>query len=677
MAKSVAEIELIALVSNAAKTIQSFAKQAQKELSGISLNTTISALNDGFELVGKTAGTAFSVISDVIKESIDEASKAEQATIALTNALRIQNDYSKVSVKEFQDFASALQEVTIYSDESVLTSLALAKQFKATNSEAKKVVTVASDLAAITGTDLNDATFKVAQTLNGFVDKSLAKIVPGLRVLSQESLIAGKGIELISKQVSGSSLLLGDTFSGSVQKTKNAFSDLLESVGKIITENPIILESIKALGIAFRNINKELQSNTDNMKKFIGEGFVELIKSAPAIVDTIKAIDTGISYAAIGFVAAGRALGALGAAISTFISGNIGAGQQIYEALKADVSKDLENNSKRISTLYGGIGKAAQIAADTVSKSVENILNSEKKLDNKGPSKSGFKARMDENKKSAEELRKKIEEASKEPIKTLIDLKFNVDTKTGVAIGAGLVNNILKGAKGAQSLISSVLGAAADSIIPGLGGVASEIVGVLAQGKEEVRKQVQEFARSIPTIIHNLIEALPVLIEELAKNLPPALAKSMPFVAQRFTIELVKNIPQIIKGFASALVEAAKEFVNTILDMISSAGGILNPVSGKGSGGIFEGIPVLGGIGSLLGFAEGGRVPANPLFKGDKFPARLDAGEQVFSADLSNKLEQFLSGKQSGQPLVVNLVVGQQQLARAILDLNRGGFRTA
>jgi hypothetical protein len=56
----------------------------------------------------------------------------------------------------------------------------------------------------------------------------------------------------------------------------------------------------------------------------------------------------------------------------------------------------------------------------------------------------------------------------------------------------------------------------------------------------------------------------------------------------------------------------------------------------------------------------------------------LSAGEQVLGRDLSSQLEDFLSG-QSGQsqPVTINLQVGQEQLARVLLNINRSGFRTA
>lgn len=362
--------------------------------------------------------------------------------------------------------------------------------------------------------------------------------------------------------------------------------------------------------------------------------------------------------------------------------------------MKADVAADFEKNTARINALYGNLGKAASFAASEARRLADNTKEAAKAandLNKAAASRSGSAARAkgaitdkdiqdqkDKAKKLVDEARKSIQDAAKDPItqiiKTVVEAQTSLDGKGVAAIGAGLVANVLKGAEGAKQLVQNAVGGIADFILPGIGGVVSEIVGVLAQGPEKVKQLVTEFAKSIPQIIQNLVDALPVLIEALARELPPALAKVMPFIAQRFTLALIKNIPQIIKGFAQGLFQAAKDFGQAIIDFVKDAGGLVSGISGKGSGGVFEGIPVLGGIGDLLGFAEGGRVPNSPRFEGDRFPAKLNAGEQVLSKDLSSQLERFLAGGgTAGQPLVVNLVVGQQQLARAILDLNRGG----
>ena len=86
------------------------------------------------------------------------------------------------------------------------------------------------------------------------------------------------------------------------------------------------------------------------------------------------------------------------------------------------------------------------------------------------------------------------------------------------------------------------------------------------------------------------------------------------------------------------------------------------------------------GISRLLGFAEGGRIPNINGFKNDGAIIRADAGEQILSRDLSNDLEKYLDQNRGGgnsQNMVVQLYVGEKQLADVMLNLNQRGFRTS
>src|SRR5690606_3339496 len=119
-----------------------------------------------------------------------------------------------------------------------------------------------------------------------------------------------------------------------------------------------------------------------------------------------------------------------------------------------------------------------------------------------------------------------------------------------------------------------------------------------------------------------------------------ALVAQMPAVAVSLVTGLVQGIPKIVSGFASEMLKIPAEFGKALLDAINpfSGGGILGgvPIVGDILGGVGD---ILGGIGDFFGFAEGGRVPDLPKYRGDRFPARLDAGEQVLSRDLSSRLE--------------------------------------
>lgn len=709
MAKSTVEIELLLELQNANKTLKQFTAQTEKQLKSIDTNTFVSAFVDGFGLIKDAAGTAFNIVKDFAGEAIAQAAEAEESQNKLANALKLSGQFSEEQVKSFNDLASSLQETTTFSDDAVLSAAALAKQYNLTNKEAIEVVKVSADLAAITGEDLNSSVKSVAQSFSGFVDRDLAKTIPGLKNLSKEALISGEAIGLIRERVGGSAQALGDTFNGSVIKAKNAFSDLLETLGGFITNNPVIIESINIIKDVIIGLNKEVGQNSDVISGVFVEGFKSFVAIVPSILSAFKFIDGVVSTTILGFTTLGRSIGAIAAAFVELARGNFSAIKDINKAVTEDNKKTFENNKKRLEVFYDPLIKSAQEASDRIQK-IQKTSNDKQVKTNQEKNDKQIKddrkanaTKIDDLEKAAKEAQERIQNIAKDPIafkleETLkVELKDFSDSiskqrKEMVAAGLGLVAQVTKGAEGARKLVSSAIGAAADAIIPGIGGVVSEIVDVLGQGPEKTKQMVTEFARATPQIIENLAESLPVLIETLASELPPALAKTMPLAAVKFSTELIKNIPNIVTGFAKALVNAAGEFVRALIDSIKegigTAGGLLKSVTGgKGVsiGGAAGGGALLGPVGAIiggvfgkrLGFADGGRIPDLPKFSGDRFPARLSAGEQVFSKDLSNRLETFLQAENSGRPLVVNLVVGEQQLAQSILNLNRRGFRTA
>ena len=763
-ARTTVELEILALVKDATSTVAKFARDTQKSLSGISFNTTISAINDGFELVGKTVGPVINGIKDGLKDVVAESAAAEQAITGLANALRLSGDFSEGAVRNFQDLATQIQATTVFSDEQVLSAAALGKQFRLTNQETESAIRVAADLAAVTGQDLNSAMFSVAQSFNGFVDKGLAKAIPGLKNLSKEALISGQGLELIRARVDGSAEALSNTFTGALAKAGNALSDVKETLGGFITDNPQVIAIILEVKKAFEQVNSAIAQNGDSIRGFIKDGIVLLIQAVPLAIQGVQGLIT--TFGSLGLAAAktGKVLGAVAAGISTLFQGTQGAGQTILAALDEDL--DNLNTSfgaflNNVDEGFAPVIKAAQDLADrvkTVQGSVKTLGNTTKS------SLSGVKERFKEifdpdqlaafntqvreaQEKIKESARTAIEGATKNPVEGTI--KFLVSgqnqlTKTTAEIdaavkaivaskdipealkkqavdfakaakdslqkqfsvgqGLGIVNTILKGAEGAKSLVTGAIGAAADALLPGIGGVVSEIAGALAEGPEKVKEMVRSFVQALPDIIVNIVKAIPALIQALVEQIPilverliaalpqivEALAKSMPLVGLRLALEapkiaisfiqaLVRNIPQIVAGFVSGLFEAAGRFIDALVQAVTDAfNAVGNGLTGSGqSDSVFAGIPVLQGIGDLFGFAEGGRIPDLPQYAGDKFPAKLSAGEQIFSRDLTNRLEQFLTGQGGGAPSQVVIKIGEKEMARVLLDLNRNGFRTS
>jgi hypothetical protein len=753
MANSSVEIELVALVSEATKTVKEFAKDTKKQLGDISFAQNATAIATSFLAIKSAAETAFSFISATLGESINEANQAEQSYFKLANTLKLIGGYTPEAVQGFEELAKSLQKTTSFSDDAILSAAGLAKSFDLSNKEVQRLLPIAADLAVFLGTDIDEAARTLARTLNGDLERSLAKNIKSLRSLSQEQLINGEALTIIEKKVKGTASAFSETFQGSVTQLKNSFSDVFEELGKIIVQNPQVVAAIKSLAEQFGVFAKFVSEVAPLISSVLSPAislsiglFFSLTAAVNAVTQALVVLWQPLKFV-IDIIWNGiKAAALITKSIYTLGKGFDETQKSVENFVKSlnplniffNGAKDVSNVQGYFNTIYSG-AIDVQRAVNNAARSIENLNNKTKQGQEAGKTedvsaatrqqilqrqkileefnskraeieRSGLteleKVTQEFNKNSKliidarnqgiitsdkerdklllklanenikkikdinekelkdrlESQRKLIESASKNPIQVIIDAAFGklkLGTEGLAAAGTGLVNQILKGAEGAKGAVTGILGGIADAIVPGIGGVVSEIAGALAQGPEKTKEMIQGFVKAVPEFIKGLVASIPTLITELVKAIPQlgmALAAQAPFIAIELVTNIIKNIPAMVKGFAEQFLKIPALFVDQLLSLIG-----------------------LGGDGGFLGlFANGGRVPDVPKYQGDKFPARLSAGEQVLSKDLSTKLESFLSGGgTSGQPMVVNVVVGQQQLARAIFDLNRGGFRTA
>lgn len=225
--------------------------------------------------IGSVAAKASAVVAGLATalgtvftfKTIAAAQAQEDAINNLNNALKTSGDFTVAASESFQQFASDLQSVTRFGDELILNQIALAKSFGATNEQAKQIVSAATDLSAAFGIDIESATRNVAKTLGGLAGE-LGETIPQLKELGVEGLRAGKGIEFIAQRFSGAAQRDVNTYSGAVDQLSNAFGDVSESIGRIITKNPQLIQAIKSVTVILGEATKGIDDFAKNFNLF-------------------------------------------------------------------------------------------------------------------------------------------------------------------------------------------------------------------------------------------------------------------------------------------------------------------------------------------------------------------------------------------------------------------------
>ncbi len=278
---------------------------------------------------------AVGLFNTFVVDGVAGAREAEASLIKLKATLANTGDQANGTLEDFQAFAAQMQANTKADGDAVLGQLALAKQYGLTNAQAKQVVQTATDMAA-RGYDADTSVKQLAESFSGQAGR-LAKLNPALRELTEEQLKAGAAADLLAAQFEGSAAKAVETFDGKLAQAQNAFGDLQEEIGFLITQNPALTD---ALGLAvsyFQELTQYIGQNKEEIKAFVGdavtllvEAFIMAVEAGKAFFEFISENKTEIEAVAVGIGAMTVALGLYALAVNAAaIATGIGTVAQI------------------------------------------------------------------------------------------------------------------------------------------------------------------------------------------------------------------------------------------------------------------------------------------------------------------------------------------------------------
>jgi hypothetical protein len=288
--------------------IKADTEEAQKSIEsfGSSAISVVGKLEVAFAALGAVvAGFTF-------KAAIDAAAESDQAVQQLNISLASTGEFSKEASQGLQEYAAAIQETTGISDEAVLSAYSLAKTFGISNEAAKKLTDAAINLSAATGRDLDTAIQQLGGTFSGTVGK-LSRLSPELKNLTEQQLKAGAAVDVIARKFDGFAATLSNTFEGSTKKAKNAFDEVLEAIGKSVTQNVAVIEVFNTLSATLLSVAEIFTQNKEAIAGFIKDGLVVASKAVAVfaavlsgLIDIFKPFITYIELLVIGLTELGK-----------------------------------------------------------------------------------------------------------------------------------------------------------------------------------------------------------------------------------------------------------------------------------------------------------------------------------------------------------------------------------
>lgn len=224
----------------------------------------------GFNLLGNAIGSVNDFISDSIKASVEQ----ENALNKLSQALRATGSFSEQAVADFDAFSDELERTSLFAGDVILSQVAIAKSFGATNQQAKDLVQAAANLAATFGGSLEENVQKLSKTLNGVVSKDLKAAIPELKSLSAEAIQSGEAIRLVNENFGGAAASQVNTYTGQLNQLEDGFGKLQEEIGNLITQSDFVKGAFETITTTIFNLVdgiKEYQAQ----QKLVEQGFVD------------------------------------------------------------------------------------------------------------------------------------------------------------------------------------------------------------------------------------------------------------------------------------------------------------------------------------------------------------------------------------------------------------------
>lgn len=194
-----------------------------------------------------------------LKESSTAAASFEKTVRKLSVSLALGGVQNvKSFTKELEAFASGLQDVTEFSDETVLEVAQILTVLGLTEDKLKSGVTAVLNYAAAMGVDARQGAINFGKTLGGVVGE-LGEAFPAVKELTIEMLKNAEAFDLANAAMGGFAEAVATTTQGLRAQLINAIGDLRKSIGFAI--NPVFDVITKAAIKAVKQITSTVQGS--------------------------------------------------------------------------------------------------------------------------------------------------------------------------------------------------------------------------------------------------------------------------------------------------------------------------------------------------------------------------------------------------------------------------------
>lgn len=218
-----------------------------------------------------TVSAGIHILAGFVEDSVHAYAESESAQVKLTAALRQHSLATPEVIALYNDLASSFQQTTIYADEQINAMEGLLTQVGGIMpSKMRDALKASTDLASGLGIDLQSATMLVAKAAAGHTE-TLGRY--GITV--NEAEIATKGfdavLEAVNRQFGGQATAAIDTYNGRVAQIGNAWNNVQEALGKIILNDPLVVQALNRIADAANRADKEASASSRSLADLLAD----------------------------------------------------------------------------------------------------------------------------------------------------------------------------------------------------------------------------------------------------------------------------------------------------------------------------------------------------------------------------------------------------------------------
>lgn len=231
-------------------------KYGKQEVNGLT-----TAISQGFNnareiLIGFNEAT--SALSSIFTNHIKAFQGQEKASIQLATALKQQGNYTAAAAAELEAYATQLQQITVFGDEQIVSVMAQLQAMGLSINQTKEAALQTANLASLMGTDLNGAARVMADVFNGNAGM-ISRYIKGIDRAVIESGNLNLIIKELNKSIGGQAEALRETSEGAMVAMSNAYGDMQENIGMVISYGLTpLMNHLASLTINLNNLSPVL-----------------------------------------------------------------------------------------------------------------------------------------------------------------------------------------------------------------------------------------------------------------------------------------------------------------------------------------------------------------------------------------------------------------------------------